>query len=615
MPKIDKKTFFKILFIALFSTWLASCATQQSKKPEITLTQEDISELNALIQKANSAKEPQRSFYWLQIGSMLNNAKDYENAILAFKKIDLKYLNPNQTWLFVDNSTESALALDDAWLTLELIEKSETKLKALNSQQRKTIEVRKAEAYEKLAKYEASVRAYYYASNLERISEKKLKLEENLWKNLLRISKEKVTQLARYERTANLKGWFELALIRQEATVSLPELRNKLNFWLRKWRAHPAAKNLPYDLELLRKLSENPIENFAFFLPFSGKYASSGKAIRDGFMAVYYSKPKTKRNKIKINFYDTTQNSISSLYRQAKADGAQVVIGPLQKEMVDQVADYSKLPLPTLALNYGTDKIYAQNLIEFGLSAEDEAIQAARYAWQNGLRSALIMVVADSWGQRVRQAFTKEWLDLGGKIADASLIGNNANISKSTEDLLEISASKKRKSQLVGEINVKLEFEPYYRKDADFIFLHTSNSNAKLVMPALNFFKAKNLPVIATSSVYQIPTGAQNDLNGLIFCDLPWYLETNDSLKNQISNLWSDRFSYFGRLYAMGIDSYKLAELLPLLHAIPETNIEGVTGFLSQNDGKIFRSLAWAKFVNGYTQIIDAENLKRKTQQ
>lgn len=616
MPKIQRKSYFKILFILIFTTYLASCAVQSTKpqKPEITLSQDDVSTINSLIQKANSAKEPKRSQYWLEIGKILTQAKDYEQSILAFKKIDANYLSANQLWLMLDYASESALALDDAWLALDFIEEISPSIKNLNSEQQKILQLRKAIAYEKVSKFEASVRAYYYASVFEKNPDAKLKIEESLWKNLVHIPKQTIEKLIRTERNANLKGWFELALIRQEATLSLPELRSKLNAWLVRWKNHPAAKNLPYDLELLRKLSENPIENFAFFLPFEGNYASSANAIRDGFLSVYYSKPAQKRNKIKINFYDTTKSSISSLYKQAKADGAQVVIGPLQKDLVDEVADYSNLPLPTLALNYGTGKVYADNLIEYGLSAEDEARQAARYAWQNGLRKALIMVVADSWGQRVRQAFTEEWLALGGKIADTSLVSKNANISSSIENLLEVNSSKKRRSQVTREIGVKLEFEPYYRKDADFIFLHFDHKNAKLVMPALKFLRADSLPVIATSAVYQIPTGAQSDLDGIIFCDLPWYLDGNDGLKQQISTLWKDRFSYFGRLYAMGIDSFKLAELLPLLHAISETNIQGVTGTLSQKDSKIFRSLPWAKFVNGYSQLINTENLKRKVE-
>lgn len=615
MPKNPYKTYFKILFLIIFSAYLASCAVKTTKKAEIIMTQDDISTLNSLIEKANLAKEPKKSHYWLEIGRILNQAKDHEKALLAFKKIVAKSLSATQVWQMLDYSTESALALDDAWLALDFIESLSPLLKKPTRDQQKSLQLKKAIAYQKIGRYEASARSYYYASVFEQNPQAKLKIEDSLWKNLLKMSREKIKSLITTERNANLRAWFELALIRQEATLSLPELSAKLNFWLKRWKLHSAAKNLPYDLELLRKLSENPIESFAFFLPFEGKYAASSKAIRDGFLSVYYAKTRHKRNKIKISFYDTTKNSLSSLYRQAKAAGAEVVIGPLQKNLVDEVANYSSLPLPTLALNYGTEKVYADNLIEFGLSAEDEARQAARYAWQNGLRSALLMVVADSWGQRVRQAFSKEWLSLGGKIADTHLLSNNANVANSIENLLEVSASKKRRSKLIREINIKLEYEPYYRKDADFIFLHTNNKNAKLVMPALKFLRAEKLPVIATSAVYQIPTGAEPDLNGMIFCDLPWYLNESDKLKSQISNLWRDKFSYFGRLYAMGIDSYKLAELLPLLHAISETNIEGVTGFLSQSESKIFRSLPWAKFINGYPQIIDTENLRRKAEE
>ena len=65
-------------------------------------------------------------------------------------------------------------------------------------------------------------------------------------------------------------------------------------------------------------------------------------------MAAFYHAASTAR----VRVYDTNGASIGSLYEQAGTDGAQLVIGPLDKQ---SVVDINLLPyrrVPVLALNY-----------------------------------------------------------------------------------------------------------------------------------------------------------------------------------------------------------------------------------------------------------------------
>src|SRR5690606_20960939 len=102
-----------------------------------------------------------------------------------------------------------------------------------------------------------------------------------------------------------------------------------------------------------------------------------------------------------VHIYDEAAfSNINEAYAQAQFDGAQWLIGPVNKDQVQQISEYEKLPLLTLALNYSdrdkTDKL-PDNLYQFGLAAEDEAIQIANQAWADGKRHALVLLPQGEW--------------------------------------------------------------------------------------------------------------------------------------------------------------------------------------------------------------------------
>ena len=58
-----------------------------------------------------------------------------------------------------------------------------------------------------------------------------------------------------------------------------------------------------------------------------------------------------------------------------------------------------------------------------------------------------------------------------------------------------------------------------------------------------------------------------------------------------------------GRLYAMGVDAYRLAPRLNQLKALPESRVDGLSGSLSLNPAqRIERQLPWAEFRDGQVQ-------------
>ena len=60
----------------------------------------------------------------------------------------------------------------------------------------------------------------------------------------------------------------------------------------------------------------------------------------------------------------------------------------------------------------------------------------------------------------------------------------------------------------------------------------------------------------------------------------------------------------YERLFAMGIDAYRLQGRLYLLNALPSSELPGVTGRLHMENQRIVRQLNWDVFVGGKAQTL-----------
>ena len=89
-------------------------------------------------------------------------------------------------------------------------------------------------------------------------------------------------------------------------------------------------------------------------------------------------------------------------------------------------------------------------------------------------------------------------------------------------------------------------------------------------------------------------------MNGIRFCDIPWKLSKNDTVKQLIVDSWSGASSQLAPFYALGVDAHRLYPRLQQLKEFPEENIFGATGILKLNrDNIVNRALTWAQFRGG----------------
>ncbi|WP_397451449.1 penicillin-binding protein activator [Pseudomonas sp. NA-150] len=404
----------------------------------------------------------------------------------------------------------------------------------------------------------------------------------------------------------DLSGWMSLARAVKGAGT-LEQQQAAIDTWKAQNPQHPAAQQLPSALVKLRALTSEPLNKIALLLPQDGQLASVARALREGFMAAHYQAQKAGQKPPVIEVFDSSRlTSMDDFYRQAKAAGVQLVIGPLEKPLVKQLSSRPQLPIPTLALNYSDSRQSGPpQLYQFGLAAEDEAREVARRAWADGKRSAAAMVPKGEWGDRVLDAFRQNWQALGGTFIVSERVDQPVDLAKQIADMFQLRNSEARAKSLQSTVGGQVAAQPTRRQDIDFIFLAATPQQAQQIKPTLVFQYAGDVPVYATSHLFTNSgdKAQYKDLEGIRFCETPWLLDSSDPLHQQVVAQWPQASGSLGRLYAMGIDAYRLAPRLDQLKAIPDSRIDGLTGSLSLGQGqRIERQLPWAQFTSGQVQ-------------
>ncbi len=314
--------------------------------------------------------------------------------------------------------------------------------------------------------------------------------------------------------------------------------------------------------------------------------------------------------------YDTGDDASSAIsyYQRAVQEGADFIIGPFHKDAVRTLASQGSLPVPTLSLNYADGQLAgANNLYQVGLLPEDEARQVAERASFENKGAALVIVPESEWGSRLLSAFTNRFHELGGSVIQSERYNpRDADYSVAIKSLLQLNQSEQRKRSVQSIIKANVEFEPRRRQDADFVFIAASPQQARLLRPQLSYHYASDLPVYSTSHVFSgnENISADQDINGITYCDVPWILSKDPSmalLKDSLDLQSSSSAARLPRLAALGIDAYQVIPHLQRLAANDFDRYEGTTGKLSiDSQNRIYRELIWAKFEKGLQVTLGA---------
>jgi outer membrane PBP1 activator LpoA protein len=403
--------------------------------------------------------------------------------------------------------------------------------------------------------------------------------------------------------SATVTGWLELGRAALTAARNPFTANEDLADWRGRYPSHPANSLLNEDVLPELGVGLDYPTQIGLILPLSGRQQGAGVAVRDGFLAALLQQEQSKRPV--VNVYDSAEMGATTAYRRAVADGAQFIVGPLTKDDVTAIATSGETSVLTLALNQTGDEVSQPSLMfQFALDPEDEARQVAQRVAADGRMRGLLLLPNNEWGQRVFKAFDTELKTLGGTIAAMRFYDpGERDYSQPITKLLLIDESRARANALSATIGTRLEFEPRRREDAQFVFVGAQPVQGRSLRPALRFHLAEDLPIYATSDIFEPDAEANSDLEGVIFPDMPWVISpdaVSTQLRTALSKHWPARARGRGRLYAFGFDAYRLVPLLKAgkfgnAHAVP-----GMTGLLSiDGKGRVRRELDWAQVAGG----------------
>ena len=438
-----------------------------------------------------------------------------------------------------------------------------------------------------------------------------------IWDALNRISEPAMIRALSEQQGTELRGWLELNLIVRRSNMLPAKMEPWIDQWYQLYAEHPAAPS--YAIKLLEDSRSVYIKptRIALMLPFAGRLEKVAEAIQNGFLYAYYQDP-GQLPELEIINASSDPAEFNLQYEQAIQNGADFIVGPVDKDLVDLLQQRDALEVPTLTLNYGNDQEESRlNLYQFGLRPEDEAVQIADYALAQGKHHALVLVPDTEWGYRLQSAFSKRFESHGGHVVGSNIYPARKNdYSAAITTLLNLTTSNQRKSILQQTIKEQVQFEARRRQDVDMIFIAANSRQARLIKPQLKFHHAQDLPVYATShiSTSNGKPADDRDLNEILFVDIPWMLDnSNNADYRQIKNYWPDDSQRFSRLFALGIDAYRMIPSLRRLMINPEEQLQHHTGMLSVDaTGRVKRSLLMATYVNGRAKLLetpDTQNL------
>lgn len=321
------------------------------------------------------------------------------------------------------------------------------------------------------------------------------------------------------------------------------------------------------------------VPHIALLLPLeSPSFGTAANAVKEGFVA---ASMRDRPLPFIIRLYSTTDDPLDIFvaYHQALDAGAVFVVGPLTRDGVAAIASSKILAVPTLTLSTVENQIsLPSKLYLFGLQMETEANQIAKLALASGKNHAIVIGDNSSLSRRLQSAFTERWLSEDVKTAE---------------------------SLQYVEDPAKLEQFRNLTAGADhLIFLALDATKSR----ALRSYLDPDVPVYATSQIFINNDNFlfNNDLNGIQFVDMPWLLQPDHPAVMAYRHTDKTQSSDIKRLYALGIDAFRLMSHLLQSRSVKEISFDGVTGYIRfAPPNQFMREPVAAQFVNGKAQLIN----------
>ncbi len=615
------------LFLLLFVSVLSACDTQPSKPSGTaidearapTVRQATLTEkAEKLVEQAEDIDSIEEELsYRARAGKLFVDAGEIKRAKEQLNLINSQFIEDKTPTSYTTASilllsAEIAIAEKNILSANELI----VQIKPDSSHQENDLQELKANYEHLLGDYMAAVDRRVKLDLSLKDENSKNRNSQKIW---VALSSMPTKQLAKqHSKNPITSGWLDLAKLMRSGQQNISQLEDNLLDWGTNNPTHPFGNTFLSDLIDNYQINTSDQKHIAVLLPMQGHLSTVTATIKNGLLSAYYNDTNSLEKPI-ISFYDSSNEELTfqQLYQQALTNGATNIIGPIDKVTISQLSQQREFDIPILTLNYSEHTLNKTgNLFQFGLSPEDEANQVAELAIKQNKMRAAVFYPDSEWGRRLKNAFISHYEALGGEVLTTTDYAADTNdYRRPIRQLLNLDLSAIRRTKVENTIGKRTQSEPYRRQDIDMIFLAATHRSARGIMPAFKFHHAGDLAVFSTSHVYtgKINRELDRDLNGLVFCDLPWILQNTSPLAKTFRKNWPQQENYT-RLFALGVDAYHLIYNLDYLADNDYAFYDGQTGNI-QLDGsnRITRKLLWAKFKKGkavyFEPVVDASLL------
>jgi hypothetical protein len=297
----------------------------------------------------------------------------------------------------------------------------------------------------------------------------------------------------------------------------------------------------------------SPPIRIALLLPLrSNTLAAAAEAVRAGFMAGMERDGTGFKAEV-VPTGDASRDVLDAYARAAV--GNDVIVGPLARSAVAALADSDAVTRPTVVLSVPEGRTAVpRGMLVAGLSIEDEARQVADWAAREHPHGrALILTGGAAWAHRAAGAFEARWTQLGHTAQRFAV--------PSGDDLKQ-----------------KLDIDP-----PDLLFAALDSAGLRPVR-ALTGAAIPCYGGGAANPGRPAEPGASS-LDGVRILDLPWIVLPDHPVVMVYPHpLNTEQPLDMDRLYALGIDAFRIARELTLRGGAP-FGIDGVTGRLDVVSG------------------------------
>lgn len=285
----------------------------------------------------------------------------------------------------------------------------------------------------------------------------------------------------------------------------------------------------------------------------------------------------------------------AEIYRQLRKERFQMVIGPLIRSELNGLARLPELSIPTLGLNLPDQgRQIPENCTLFSLAVEFDGRSAARFAFADtyqrvgNVRPLRALAISDtkSLSQRSADAFIEGWQAFGGE-AEKPIVRNIKG--------------RREMSRLLTGVRADVVFaalEPDIMKEIRSAF-----------SPALPIYGTSQMNVGALPTVAKSELLAAPELDGVRLVAMPWQLLPDHPAVAAYKRSRRLPHNEMQRLYAFGVDAYRLSRSLIERGADPAAfgpiTLDGVTGQLyldPDQDPRVLREPVLGVYRSGILQ-------------